>query len=137
MTRQAEVEEGRLVTLVLFLYVLRVDSSPLVKLHLLQEAIPSLVSSKDEMVTARVLRTILTLINGVPNAPSGAKIVNSHMGAVGVRILFLIWRRQPRVWKTLRHVIHSWVEGRPRLFKTPQKGDPEYDMEVAVLTTIR
>ncbi|KAG0045993.1 hypothetical protein BGZ83_008809 [Gryganskiella cystojenkinii] len=137
MTRQAEVEDGRLVTLVLFLYVLRVDSSPLVKLHLLQEAIPSLVSSKDEMVTARVLRTILTLINGVPNAPSGAKIMNTHMSAVGVRILFLIWKRQPRVWKTLRHVIHSWVESRPRLIKTPKKGDPEYDMEVAVLTTIR
>ncbi|KAG0379509.1 hypothetical protein BGX24_000107 [Mortierella sp. AD032] len=137
MTRQAQVEEGRLVTLVLFIYVLRVDSSPLVKLHLLQEAIPSLVTSKDEMVTAKVLRTILTLIHGVPNAPSGAKIMNTHMGAVGVRILFLIWKRQPRVWKTLRHVIHSWVESRPRLFKTPLKGEPEYDMEVAILATIR
>lgn len=137
MTRQAQVEEGRLVTLVLFIYVLRVDSSPLVKLHLLQEVIPSLVTSKDEMVTAKVLRTILTLIHGVPNAPSGAKIMNTHMGAVGVRILFLIWKRQPRVWKTLRHVIHSWVESRPRLFKTPLKGEPEYDMEVAVLATIR
>lgn len=137
MTRQAQVEEGRLVTLVLFIYVLRVDSSPLVKLHLLQEAIPSLVTSKDEMVTAKVLRTILTLIHGVPNAPSGTKIMNTHMGAVGVRILFLIWKRQPRVWKTLRHVIHSWVESRPRLFKTPLKGEPEYDMEVAVLATIR
>ena len=137
ITQLAEVEDGRLVTLVLFLYVLRVDSSPRVKLHLLQEAIPTLVTSKDEMVTARVLRTILTLINGVPNAPSGAKIMNTHMGAVGVRILFLIWKRQPRVWKTLRHVIHSWAESRPRLIKTPLKGDPEYDMEVAVLTTIR
>ncbi|KAK3826574.1 MAG: hypothetical protein JOS17DRAFT_776413 [Linnemannia elongata] len=137
MTRQAQVEEGRLVTLVLFIYVLRVDSSPVVKLHLLQEAIPSLVTSKDEVVTAKVLRTILTLIHGVPNAPSGTKIMNTHMGAVGVRILFLIWKRQPRVWKTLRHVIHSWVESRPRLFKTPLKGEPEYDMEVAVLATIR
>ncbi|KAF8949478.1 hypothetical protein BGZ47_000019 [Haplosporangium gracile] len=137
MIQQAQVEEGRLVTLVLFIYVLRVDSSPLVKLHLLQEAIPSLVTSKDEMVTAKVLRTILTLIHGVPNAPSGAKIMNTHMGAVGVRILFLIWKRQPRVWKTLRHVIHSWVESRPRLFKTPLRGEPEYDMEVAVLATIR
>ncbi|GJJ76671.1 hypothetical protein EMPS_09030 [Entomortierella parvispora] len=137
ITQLAEVEDGHLVTLVLFLYVLRVDSSPQVKLHLLQEAIPMLVTSKDEMVTARVLRTILTLINGVPNAPSGAKIMNTHMGAVGVRILFLIWKRQPRVWKTLRHVIHSWAESRPRLIKTPMKGDPEYDMEVAVLTTIR
>ncbi|KAG0277342.1 hypothetical protein BGZ95_006099 [Linnemannia exigua] len=137
MTRQAQVEEGRLVTLVLFIYLLRVDSSPLVKLHLLQEAIPSLITSKDEIVTAKVLRTILTLIHGVPNAPSGAKIMNTHMGAVGVRILFLIWKRQPRVWKTLRHVIHSWVESRPRLFKTPLKGEPEYDMEVAVLATIR
>jgi hypothetical protein len=137
MTRQAQAEEGRLVTLVLFIYVLRVDSSPLVKLHLLQEAIPSLVTSKDEMVTAKVLRTILTLIHGVSNAPSGTKIMNTHMGAVGVRILFLIWKRQPRVWKTLRHVIHSWVESRPRLFKTPLKGEPEYDMEVAVLATIR
>ncbi|KAF9103168.1 hypothetical protein BGX29_003687 [Mortierella sp. GBA35] len=137
MTRQAQVEEGRLVTLVLFIYVLRVDSSPLVKLHLLQEAIPSLVTSKDEMVTAKVLRTILTLIHGVPNAPSGTKIMNTHMGAVGVRILFMIWKRQSRVWKTLRHVIHGWVESRPRLFKTPLKGEPEYDMEVAVLATIR
>ncbi|KAF9933213.1 hypothetical protein FBU30_006154 [Linnemannia zychae] len=137
ITRQAHIEEGRLVTLVLFIYVLRIDSSPLVKLHLLQEAIPSLVTSKDEMVTAKVLRTILTLIHGVPNAPSGTKIMNTHMGAVGVRILFMIWKRQPRIWKTLRHVIHSWVESRPRLFKTPLKGDPEYDMEVAVLATIR
>ncbi|KAF9967415.1 hypothetical protein BGZ70_009662 [Mortierella alpina] len=137
VVQQAQVEEGRLVTLVLFIYVLRVDPSPLVKLQLLQEAIPSLVSSKDETVTAKILRTILTLIHGVPNAPTGAKIKSSHMGAVGVRILFLIWKRQPRVWKTLRHVIHEWVEGRPRLFKTPVKGDPEYDMEVAILTTIR
>ncbi|KAF9937204.1 hypothetical protein BGZ67_001546 [Mortierella alpina] len=135
--QQAQVEEGRLVTLVLFIYVLRVDPSPLVKLQLLQEAIPSLVSSKDETVTAKILRTILTLIHGVPNAPTGAKIKSTHMGAVGVRILFLIWKRQPRVWKTLRHVIHEWVDGRPRLFKTPVKGDPEYDMEVAILTTIR
>ncbi|KAF9952294.1 hypothetical protein BGZ72_006405 [Mortierella alpina] len=135
--QQAQVEEGRLVTLVLFLYVLRVDPSPLVKLQLLQEAIPALVSSKDETVTAKILRTILTLIHGVPNAPTGAKIKSTHMGAVGVRILFLIWKRQPRVWKTLRHVIHEWVEGRPRLFKTPEKGDPEYDMEVAILATIR
>ncbi|KAF9195012.1 hypothetical protein BGZ51_005976 [Haplosporangium sp. Z 767] len=137
MTQQAQVEDGRLVTLVLFIYLLRVDPAPSVKLHLLQEAIPSLVTSKDEMVTAKVLKTILTLINGVPNAPSGSKIMNTHMGAVGVRILFLVWKRQPRVWKTLRHVIHGWVESRPRLFKTPLKGEPEYDMEVAVLTTIR
>ncbi|CAO3564774.1 unnamed protein product [Mortierella alpina] len=137
IVQQAQVEEGRLVTLVLFIYVLRVDPSPLVKLQLLQEAIPSLVSSKDETVTAKVLRTVLTLIHGVPNAPTGAKIKSSHMGAVGVRILFLIWKRQPRVWKTLRHVIHEWVEARPRLFKTPVKGDPEYDMEVAILATIR
>ncbi|KAG0341238.1 hypothetical protein BG000_009781 [Podila horticola] len=137
ITEQAQVEDGRLVTLVLFIYLLRVDTSAVVKLHLLQEAIPSLVTSKDEIVTAKVLRTILTLINGVPNAPTGSKIASSHMGAVGVRILFLIWKRQPRVWKTLRHVIHEWVENRPRLFKTPLKGEPEYDMEVAVLTTIR
>ncbi|KAF9174683.1 hypothetical protein BGX21_001464 [Mortierella sp. AD011] len=136
-TRQAQVEGGRLVTLVLFIYLLRVDPSPLVKLHLLQEAIPSLVTSSDEVVTAKILRTVLTLINGIPNAPAGSKFVNSHMGAVGVRILFLIWKRQPRVWKTLRHVIHGWVESRPRLFKTPVKGEPEYDMEVAVLATIR
>lgn len=137
ITEQAQVEDGRLVTLVLFIYLLRVDTSAIVKLHLLQEAIPSLVTSKDEIVTAKVLRTILTLINGVPNAPTGSKIASSHMGAVGVRILFLIWKRQPRVWKTLRHVIHEWVENRPRLLKTPLKGEPEYDMEVAVLTTIR
>lgn len=137
ITEQARVEDGRLVTLVLFIYLLRVDTCAAVKLHLLQEAIPSLVTSKDEIVTAKVLRTILTLINGVPNAPTGSKIASSHMGAVGVRILFLIWKRQPRVWKTLRHVIHEWVENRPRLFKTPLKGEPEYEMEVAVLTTIR
>ncbi|KAF8926301.1 hypothetical protein BGZ52_005760, partial [Haplosporangium bisporale] len=137
ITEQAQVEDGRLVTLVLFIYLLRVDTSAAVKLHLLQEAIPSLVTSKDEIVTAKVLRTILTLINGVPNAPTGSKIASSHMGAVGVRILFLIWKRQPRVWKTLRHVIHEWVENRPRLFKTPLKGEPDYEMEVAVLATIR
>ncbi|KAG0200403.1 hypothetical protein BGX28_006525 [Mortierella sp. GBA30] len=137
ITQQAQIEEGRLVTLVLFIYVLRVDPSPLVKLHLLQEAIPALVSSKDEMVTAKVLKTILTLIHGVPNAPAGTKVMSTHMGAVGVRILFLIWKRQPRIWKTLRHIIHEWVEGRPRLFKTPLKGESEYDMEVAILTTIR
>ncbi|KAF9113238.1 hypothetical protein BGX27_001985 [Mortierella sp. AM989] len=137
ITRQAQVEDGCLVTLVLFIYLLRVDPSPLVKLHLLQEAIPSLVTSSDEVVTAKILRTILTLINGIPNAPSNSKFVNSHMGAVGIRILFLIWKRQPRVWKTLRHVIHGWIESRPRFFKTPLKGEPEYDMEVAVLTTIR
>ncbi|KAG0369948.1 hypothetical protein BGZ54_008343 [Gamsiella multidivaricata] len=136
-TRLAQVDDGRLVALVIFIYKLRVDPSPLVKLHLLQDAIPSLVTSKDEIVAAKVLRTILTLINGVPNAPSGSKFVNSHMGAVGVRVLFLIWKRQPRVWKTLRHVIHGWVENRPRLLKTPVKGQPEYEMEVAVLTTIR
>ncbi|KAF9983619.1 hypothetical protein BGZ65_001611 [Modicella reniformis] len=136
-SRQAQVDGGQLVTLVLFIYMLRVDPSPAVKLHLLQEAIPSLVNPKDEVVTAKVLRTILTLVNGVPNAPSGAKFLNTHMGAVGVRILFLIWKRQPRIWKTLRHVIHGWVESRPRLIKTPMKGDPEYEMEVAVLTTIR
>ncbi|KAF9436913.1 hypothetical protein BGZ76_002577 [Entomortierella beljakovae] len=137
ITQQAQVHDGRLVTLVLFIYLLRVDPSPYVKLHLLQEAIPSLVTSNDEVVTGRILRTILTLINGIPNAPSGSKFLNSHMGAVGVRILFLIWKRQPRIWKTLRHVIHGWVENRPRLFKTPVKGEPEYDMEVAILTTIR
>ncbi|KAG0316124.1 hypothetical protein BGZ99_007032 [Dissophora globulifera] len=137
ITQQAQVEDGRLVTLVLFIYLLRVDPSARVKLHLLQEAIPSLVTDKDEVVTARILRTVLTLINSVPNAPTGSKFVHSHMGAVGVRILFMIWKRQPRVWKTLRHVIHGWVESRPRLLRTPQKGDAEYDMEVAVLTTIR
>ncbi|KAF9429001.1 hypothetical protein BGZ94_000182 [Podila epigama] len=137
ITDQAQMKDGQLVTLVLFIYLLREDPSPTVKLHLLQEAIPMLVTSKDEVVTAKVLRTILTLINGVPNAPPGSKIASSHMGAIGVRILFLIWKRQPRVWKTLRHVIHEWVENRPRLLKTPQKGEPEYDMEVAILTTIR
>ncbi|KAK3819580.1 MAG: hypothetical protein J3Q66DRAFT_399029 [Benniella sp.] len=124
-SRQAQVEGGQLVSLVLFIYMLRVDSSPAVKLHLLQEAIPSLVTAKDEVATARVLRIILTLINGVPNAPAGSKFLNTHMGAVGVRILFLIWKRQPRIWKTLRHVIHGWVESRLRLIKTPKKGDAE------------
>ncbi|KAF9586362.1 hypothetical protein BGW38_006278 [Lunasporangiospora selenospora] len=138
LTEQSQAEDGQLVTLVLFLYVLRVDASPMVKLHLLQESIPALVTDRDEVVTARVLKIILTLINGSPhtNTSRGSKS-STFMGAVGVRILFMIWKRQPRVWKTLRHVIHEWVEMRPRLLKTPVRGEPEYDMEVAVLTTIR
>ncbi|KAG0244447.1 hypothetical protein BGW41_007739 [Actinomortierella wolfii] len=145
MAIQASNEDARLVTLVLFLYLLRTDSSANVQLFLLQEAIPSLVTSKDEYVTAKVLRTILSLIQG--QAAANTQLVGmtgmaqrskyTHLSAMGVRILYLMWLRQPRVWKTLRQVIYEWVEARTRLHKPPRRGEAAYDMEVSVLTTIR
>ncbi|KAF9971637.1 hypothetical protein BGZ73_005410, partial [Actinomortierella ambigua] len=144
--RQASVEHARLVTLVLFLYLLRTDPSASVQLFLLQEAIPSLVTSKDEYVTAKVLKTILSLIQGQAATSYGQPVAMTgmaqrskytHLSAMGVRILYLMWLRQPRVWKTLRQVIFEWVEARTRLHKPPRRGDAAYGMEVSVLTTIR
>ncbi|KAG0260982.1 hypothetical protein DFQ27_003227, partial [Actinomortierella ambigua] len=144
--RQASIEHARLVTLVLFLYLLRTDPSASVQLFLLQEAIPLLVTSKDEYVTAKVLRTILSLIQGQAATSYGQPVAMTgvgqrskftHLSAMGVRILYLMWLRQPRAWKTLRQVVFEWVEARTRLHKPPRRGDAAYDMEVSVLTTIR
>ncbi|RUS31202.1 hypothetical protein BC938DRAFT_478274 [Jimgerdemannia flammicorona] len=144
----------RFPTLLLLLHLLR-HNPPETQTHLLLVCLPQLVHPADPVITARVLRVATAFVEGMHETsatrfkPGGlAPYRDTHLAALGVRVVFEVYRRQPRVWRQLRHIIGEWVKRRKMATVTGKgrsagaKGianieTAEFGVEVAVLATIR
>jgi len=116
----------------LLLFVLRNDISSSIHLHILHHSLPSLISPKDPIITAKVLKVTMELIQD--------KEINkdTRLKAVGIRVLYKVWERQRRCWRSLRFILSNWVNNRK--LNNSQIVDTKserFEVEVAVLTTIR
>ncbi|KAJ3017822.1 hypothetical protein HKX48_003356 [Thoreauomyces humboldtii] len=119
----------------LLLYVLKDDPSSEVKCHVLLRNFPALVAANDAFVTARTLHVVQSLL---PQSPDSAY---NTLACVGVRVLLEIWKRQPRVWPSLKAHLVPWVRrrrhGRPANYTQHGTWSDEAEMEITVLSTIR
>ncbi|KAJ3097243.1 hypothetical protein HK100_005402, partial [Physocladia obscura] len=128
-----------------FLRILNKDPSPNVKAKILQSTIPAVVTDhNDAFVTTSVMRLIISLLAPLNSTGMSGPTQQPVLCAMAVRLLFSVWKVQPRVWPQLKGVLSSWV-GRKRnrsiaLQRFRKRGDAvvdgEIDLEVAVVSTI-
>ncbi|CAG8584546.1 9430_t:CDS:2, partial [Cetraspora pellucida] len=113
----------------LFLYVLRNDSSTLVHLHILHHSLPSLVSTTDSTITAKVLKITMSLVN------KQEMNKEPNLNAFGIRMLYKLWLRQRRCWRQLRFILSEWTNKKKLQISTYD--DTKSEVELAALSTIR
>lgn len=126
----------------LLLHVLRQSQNhPEYTNHILQNVIPTLVHPSDSLLTSKVLKTSMSLIQGRTPQHRGIfqKDSMTSVTSVGIKMLYNVYRRQPRVWQYLKLVILEWINYRKastrHFSKTPNHN--EYETEMAILTTVR
>ncbi|KAJ2961001.1 hypothetical protein NQZ79_g3744 [Umbelopsis isabellina] len=126
----------------LFLHVLRQSQNhPEYTNHILQNVIPTLVHPSDSLLTSKILKTSMSLIQGRTPQHRGIfqKDSMTSVTSVGIKMLYNVYRRQPRVWQYLKLVILEWINYRKastqHYSKTPSYN--EYETEMAILTTVR
>ncbi|CAG8538899.1 7710_t:CDS:10 [Ambispora leptoticha] len=130
-TENPELAQNQKITIFfIILYLLRNDPLSSVHLHIFYHSFPELISPNDPVITAKLLKLSLSLVE--------RKDIQKDMklGAVGVRLLFKLWEKQKRCWRSLRFVLNEWVQRRKLKEILNQQSD-EYEMEIAVLATIR
>ncbi|RUS18364.1 hypothetical protein BC937DRAFT_88842 [Endogone sp. FLAS-F59071] len=133
--------------LLLFLHLLRHTSSE-TRSHILLVSLPALVHPSDPVTTSRVLRIAATLVEGTHETKETRftpgrvpPYRDTRLAAVGVRMMLEVYKRQPRAWKQLRHVVGEWVKRRKAVAAV--KGGREggggirLEVEIAVLATVR
>ncbi|KAG9285568.1 hypothetical protein G9A89_006556 [Geosiphon pyriformis] len=132
MIQENLAETQKIPILLIVLYLLRNDPATSVHLHILHYCLPSLISPTDSTITAKILKVTMTMIKRNDNQ------FNMRLGGVGVRVLYGLWEKQKRCWKSLRYVLSEWVQQRKlNSGKTLDTESESYEMEVAVLATIR
>jgi hypothetical protein len=114
----------------LLLFILRNDLSSSIHLHILHHSLPSLVSPKDPIITTKVLKFTMSLTQD--------KNTNgeTRLEAIKIRVLYKIWKRQRRCWRSLRFILSDWVRDR-KLQLVEDTNSKSYEVEVAALTTMR
>lgn len=82
--------------------------------HILQSSIPSLVRSNDPVLTSKVLKIAMSLVQGRTPKHQGIfhKDTMTSLTCVGIRMLHTIYEKQPRVWQYLKAVILDWINYR-------------------------
>ncbi|CAG8453738.1 12564_t:CDS:10 [Dentiscutata erythropus] len=116
----------------LILYVLRNDGDTLIHLHILHHALPSLISTTDPTITAKILKITMGLVQGQEIKKE------TNLNAVGIRMLYKLWLRQRRCWKQLRFILSEWTK--ERKLETSAYDDTKrerFEIELAALSTIR
>ncbi|CAG8528124.1 16440_t:CDS:10 [Funneliformis mosseae] len=115
----------------LILFILRNDDLSSIHPYILHQSLPSLISPKDPIITAKVLKITMSLVQVDRD---------TRLKAVGIRVLYKLWERQRRCWKSLRFILGEWVKNRKlnhsRINIEEVKGE-RFEVEVAALTTIR
>ncbi|CAG8797714.1 3118_t:CDS:2, partial [Racocetra persica] len=103
-----------------------------VHLHILHHALPSLVSTTDSTITAKVLKVTMSLVHRQEMNKE------TNLNAVGIRMLYKLWLRQRRCWKQLRFIISEWTKKRKLERSAYDDTKRErFEIELAVLSTIR
>jgi hypothetical protein len=80
-------------------------------------------------MTTKVLKVTTSFIQGK----------DIKLKAVGIRVLYKLWTRQRRCWKSLRSILSDWVENRKlNNSQVIENTKSEiFEVEIAALTTIR
>ncbi|KAI8582977.1 hypothetical protein K450DRAFT_225721 [Umbelopsis ramanniana AG] len=110
--------------------------------HILQVSIPSLVRSNDPVLTSKVLKIAMSLIQGRTPKHQGIfhKDTMTSLTCVGIRMLCTVYEKQPRVWQYLKVVILDWINYRKsgaRGFSKRPLTVSEHQTEMAILLTTR
>ncbi|CAB5373170.1 unnamed protein product [Rhizophagus irregularis] len=111
----------------LLLFILRNDLSSSIHLHILHHSLPSLVSPKDPIITTKVLKFTMSLTQDKST---------TRLEAIRIRVLYKLWLRQRRCWKSLRFILSDWVRNR-KLQVGENTKSVSFEVEVAALTTMR
>ncbi|CAG8494615.1 9056_t:CDS:10 [Ambispora gerdemannii] len=114
----------------IILYLLSNDPLSSIHLHIFYHSFPELISPNDPIITAKLLKLSLSLVERKETEK------DMKLGAVGVRLLHKLWEKQKRCWRSLRFVLSEWVQRR-KLKEILDQHSEEYEMEIAVLVTIR
>ncbi|ORX89106.1 hypothetical protein K493DRAFT_71581 [Basidiobolus meristosporus CBS 931.73] len=123
---------GTLGILPILLYVMRNQKYPEVEAHIIHHCFPRLVESGDPFVISKIVQVSMTIVQ------KGIAGYNT-LYAVGIRGVYALWRRQPRVWRSLRNVLSEWTKQRKQMAtggKTIESTDPKYEIEIAALATM-
>ncbi|KAI9288439.1 hypothetical protein BC943DRAFT_357314 [Umbelopsis sp. AD052] len=110
--------------------------------HILQVSIPSLVRSNDPVLTSKVLKIAMSLVQGRTPKHQGIfhKDTLTSLTCVGIPMLFTIYEKQPRVWQYLKAVILDWINFRKsgaRGFARRPVTVSEHQTEMAILLITR
>ena len=102
-------------------------------LHIYHTAIPSLVDTNDPISTAKILQTVLPMIQG--GYTSKHQNNTTVMAAIGFKTLIKIYEHQPRVWHEVKKAMANWILHR----KSTLRSDDmlAIQMELGVLTSMR
>jgi hypothetical protein len=110
--------------------------------HILQVSIPSLVRSNDPVLTSKVLKIAMSLVQGRTPKHQGIfhKDTMTSLTSVGIRMLLTIYEKQPRVWQYLKAVILDWINYRKsgaRAFSRRPVTVSEHQTEMTILLITR
>ncbi|KAG2222843.1 hypothetical protein INT45_000458 [Circinella minor] len=102
-------------------------------LYIYHTVIPSLIDINDPISTAKVLQTVLPMIQG--GYTSQHQNNTTVMAAIGFKTLIKIYEHQPRVWHEVKKAMANWILHR----KSTLRSDDilAIQMELAVLTSMR
>ncbi|KAH8551145.1 hypothetical protein BGW37DRAFT_494982 [Umbelopsis sp. PMI_123] len=110
--------------------------------HILQVSIPSFVHPNDPILTSKVLKIAMSLVQG--RTPQHQGIFQSDtmtsLTSVGIRMLMAIYNKQPRVWQYLKMVILDWINYRKstaRGYSRRPVTVSEHQTEMTILTTTK
>ncbi|KAI8144316.1 hypothetical protein BJV82DRAFT_668139 [Fennellomyces sp. T-0311] len=100
-------------------------------LFIYHTVIPTLVDVNDPTTTAKILQTVLPMIQGSHSSQARG----TAMAAVGFKTLVSIFERQPRVWHEVKRAMANWILHRKSTLRPDDK--LAIQMELAVLTSMR
>ncbi|ORX83072.1 hypothetical protein BCR32DRAFT_267235 [Anaeromyces robustus] len=109
----------------LYLYYLKLEVVPELQMEIILDKLPSLTELDDIFITNKIVK-IITLYYNHKNSDS--KIRMSYLSCVGLRALFEIWKRQPKIWNQLKYNISNYINERCIIDCEPDEGLNEFDI---------
>jgi len=108
-----------------YLYYLKLETVPELQMSIILEKLPSLSELDDIFITNKVVK-IVNLYYNHKSTDSSVKI--SCLSSVGLRALFEIWKRQPKIWNQLKYNISTYVSERCSIDREPDEALNEFDI---------
>jgi len=107
----------------LYLYYLKLEVVPEHQMTIILDKLPSLTELDDIFITNKIVKIITLYFNHKNN---DSKI--SSLSSVGLRSLFEIWKRQPKIWNQLKYNIGTYISERSNIDSEPNDDLNEYDI---------
>ncbi|OUM65690.1 hypothetical protein PIROE2DRAFT_59858 [Piromyces sp. E2] len=114
----------------LYLYYLKLETVPEHQMSIILDKLPSLTELDDIFITNKIVKIVTLYFNHKNN---DSKI--SSLSSVGLRSLFEIWKKQPKIWNQLKFNISTYISERSNINSEPDDNLNEYD--VAYITILQ